>query len=116
MGSQPTPERQELFARIDEVLHYIWDPIGVCEMPEVRDEYASYVPAVMKLLDDGADRDQIVAYLTHLEVGMAVPGGRAVNAAETILHVFCILRGRDRPPGAPEANKHGFPLFCPKGP
>ena len=43
----------------DEVLHYVWDPIGVCGEPGARDEYSSYVPQVVHLLEQGADVDAI---------------------------------------------------------
>jgi hypothetical protein len=38
------PHQDELYRRTDEVLHYIWDPIGVAGVPEARDEYDSYLP------------------------------------------------------------------------
>jgi hypothetical protein len=37
---------QDLLTRINEVLHYIWDPIAVRGEPNARDEYDSYVPPV----------------------------------------------------------------------
>jgi hypothetical protein len=40
---------QELLTRVNEVLHYIWDPIGVRGEPNARDEYDSYVPEVYSL-------------------------------------------------------------------
>jgi len=56
----------ELQTRINEVLHYIWDPIGVRGEPWARDEYDSYVPAVYSLLQDGASADQIAAHLDRI--------------------------------------------------
>jgi hypothetical protein len=38
------PKDKELYRRIDEVVHYLWDPIGVSDVPEARDEYHSYLP------------------------------------------------------------------------
>ena len=37
----------ELHRRTDEVLHYIWDPIGVSGVPTARDEYSGYVPRLV---------------------------------------------------------------------
>lgn len=53
---------------VDEVLHYIWDPIGICWHPQARDEYQLYVPSVVKLLRDGAEVDAIAALLTAIAV------------------------------------------------
>ena len=46
MNKQLSPEHQELYGRVGEVLHYLWDPIGVSGVPQARDEYDSYVPQV----------------------------------------------------------------------
>ena len=54
---------QDLLTRINEVLHYIWDPIGVRGEPNARDEYDSYVPRVYSLLESGATAEQIAAHL-----------------------------------------------------
>ena len=34
--------------RIDEVLFYVWDPIGVSEFPAARGEYSSYVETLIE--------------------------------------------------------------------
>ena len=36
----------ELYRRIDEILHFNWDPTGVADVPETRSEYYSYLPQV----------------------------------------------------------------------
>jgi hypothetical protein len=56
----------ELHRRINEVLHYIWDPIGVHGEPNARDEYDSYVPHVYSLLQSGATADQIADHLEEI--------------------------------------------------
>ena len=56
----------ELRRRVDEVLHYIWDPIGVRGEPHARDEYDSYVPEVYSLLQSGASAEQIAAHLDKI--------------------------------------------------
>jgi hypothetical protein len=45
---------------IDEVTHYIWDPIGVAGSPGARDEYCSYLPKLHRLLLDGNTEDAAV--------------------------------------------------------
>ena len=41
-----TPMDAELFSRVDEVVHYVWDPIGVAQEPWARDEYNSYLSQI----------------------------------------------------------------------
>jgi hypothetical protein len=57
---------KELHMRVNEVLHYIWDPIGVRGEPRARDEYDSYVPEVYSLLQSGAPVEQIAAHLDKI--------------------------------------------------
>jgi len=57
---------QELLTRVNEVLHYIWDPIGVRGEPNARDEYDMYVSGVCSLLNDGATAEQIAAHLDKI--------------------------------------------------
>jgi len=56
----------ELHQRIDEILHYLWDPIGVAYVPEARGEYASYLPKVFSLLKSNAKANDIAGYLTEI--------------------------------------------------
>ena len=58
----------ELLMRVDEVLHYLWDPIGVSDFPEARDEYTSYAGVVFSLLKRGADPFIKLAFLEGLFV------------------------------------------------
>lgn len=53
-----------LYRAVDEVLHYVWDPIGVSAFAECRDEYHAYLPQVFGLVREGADESKIAAYLT----------------------------------------------------
>jgi len=43
----------ELERRIDEVLFYKWDPIGVNHYPTARAEYRSYVSVILSTLQSG---------------------------------------------------------------
>ncbi|TDK66403.1 hypothetical protein [Sapientia aquatica] len=63
MGKNLSPKDSELYNRIDEVLHYIWDPIRVSGVPMARDEYHSYLPQVFSLVKEDASPDQIANYL-----------------------------------------------------
>jgi hypothetical protein len=44
---------QDPFYRIaDEILYYLWDPIGVAGDPGTRDEYQSYLPTIVSLIGE----------------------------------------------------------------
>jgi hypothetical protein len=64
-------ETEELYSRVhhrvDEIMHYIWDPIGVAGTPQARDEYDSYVPQVIKRLLADAKAEAIAEYLDSIE-------------------------------------------------
>jgi hypothetical protein len=53
--------------RVDEILHYVWDPIGVAGRVGARDEYDSYVPTVVKMLFEGAADEAVARYLHSIE-------------------------------------------------
>lgn len=48
------------------VLLWAWDPIGVRGIPEAVDEYDSYAPAVLRMLETGASDRHIADYLTSV--------------------------------------------------
>lgn len=61
--------QNELKCRVDEILYYIWDPIGVAAEPSTRDEYSRYVPELLALLESDATADQIARYLNDIATG-----------------------------------------------
>jgi hypothetical protein len=65
---------EEFNRRADEVLHYLWDPIGVSGNVAARGEYTGYVPRLIMLLEANAPANTIADYLTeirtkHIELG-----------------------------------------------
>jgi hypothetical protein len=66
VGRKVTDVEQELYRRVDEVLYYVWDPIGVAHSPAARDEYQGYLPRVFSMLQDGADATSVAAYLKSI--------------------------------------------------
>jgi len=71
---------EELYRRVDEVLHYVWDPLGVSDTPEARDEYYSYLARVLSLLKTSSDVEQIAEYLSDvIIVRMGVTSNRTKN-------------------------------------
>ena len=66
MGQKLSASDMALYRAVDEVLHYVWDPIGVSDVPQARDEYHSYLPQVFGLLRAGADEHAIASYLGNV--------------------------------------------------
>ncbi len=57
---------KELNQRIDEVLYYEWDPIGVSDEPCARAEYSSYTTTILKYVLK-EDLNQIANQLSKIE-------------------------------------------------
>jgi hypothetical protein len=85
-----SPEIKTLYAavheRADEILQYMWDPIGVGHMPEARDEYSSYVPQVVRLLIEERSQQDLVRYLHDIEsvhMGLSVTQDSVAHTEKT---------------------------------
>ena len=88
MTMRPGPEFAALRRAVSEVLHYVWDPIGVAGTPEARDEYEGYVDGVCGLLWRSAEANAVTAHLVGIaEDAMGLPDTqeRAARAAEVLL-------------------------------
>ncbi|MFO0891716.1 MAG: hypothetical protein U0790_21550 [Isosphaeraceae bacterium] len=58
---------------VSEILFREWDPIGVNENDECRDEYEAYVTAVVQWLLSGADESRLASGLGQIQqVGMGM--------------------------------------------
>ncbi len=66
MGQKLSAADQRLYRAIDEVLHYVWDPIGVSQVPQARDEYHAYLPHVFGLVRNEAPVNEICSYLNSV--------------------------------------------------
>lgn len=87
MGSKMTEPDLTLYQMVDEVLYYLWDPIGVANSAGPRDEYRRYVPKVFELLRM-ADGRALSAYLLSVErdrMGLAGHSASAQQIAELLL-------------------------------
>lgn len=101
MGKKLSPPDQELYHRVDEVLHYIWDPIGVSSAPTARDEYYSYLPRVFGLLKVNADVGQIADYLFEIstkQMGLAGRHAHDLQVAEVLLDWKATILGKHSQP------------------
>jgi hypothetical protein len=57
---------KEMYKRVDEVLYYVWDPIGVSDEPFARGEYWSYVPSILELVLEHDDPAPIAKRLAEI--------------------------------------------------
>ena len=89
----PASFDRERYRRIDEVAHYLWNPIGVSRHPHARDEYASYLPT----LDRGVranDRDALVEYMEQVvaeRMGLSPFDRDRAEAAAASSHTLSIV-------------------------
>ena len=68
------------------VLRHDWDPIGGGEIDLPADEYLSYAPRIVGMLEHGAPDSEIAAELKRLEDGpLAVSSGRNLEAVARLL-------------------------------
>ena len=52
---------------IRQILLHDWDPIGVGDDPDARDEYDFYIPRLYRLMVLGASRQAVARYLRNVE-------------------------------------------------
>jgi hypothetical protein len=79
-----------IYKKIDDILWFDWDPIGVNEFAP-RDEYQSYVPEVFRLRKSNANKEEIAKRLLELETKtMGVSGNfeRCLIIADKIIHIM----------------------------
>jgi hypothetical protein len=57
----------EIHRQIDAVLLRDWDPIGVADVPEARDEYCSYVRGVYDIAVASQSAHAIAEFLVRIE-------------------------------------------------
>ena len=88
MSTKLSPPDLELYRAVDEVLHYVWDPIGVSAIPQARDEYHSYLPQVFRRLRGGESSQSIAAYLNGVTtnlMGLSANAQHDLKVAEILI-------------------------------
>lgn len=76
-------ERQlYLYKEIDKILWEKWDPIGVNDYPEARDEYHSYLPQIFKLKLNNASEIEIANYLNNITIDRMGMSGNLAHCKE----------------------------------
>ena len=81
-------DSSELWHRVDEVLYYVWDPIGVSNEPCARGEYRGYIPLILGLLQASADPAPIAERLAALvrdQMGLPADKVRCRRVAQLLL-------------------------------
>jgi hypothetical protein len=53
MDTKLTPMDNEIYQRIDEMLHYKWVPVGISDESMARNEYYSYFSKMFKMIKEG---------------------------------------------------------------
>ncbi len=90
----------ELFRRVDEVAHYIWDPIGLCGHPEARDEYSGYLLGLYGRAK-AKDEDGLIEFMKQIQIesmGMLFDRERTERAATAIMKWANLLEPVDDEP------------------
>lgn len=59
-------KNQELYDAVDKILWEEWDPLGVNDIDDARDEYYSYIPRITKFLIEGRDQYKLTQHLYDL--------------------------------------------------
>jgi hypothetical protein len=98
MGHKLSTYQKDVFRYCNEVLHYVWDPIGVSTCPQARDEYDSYVPGVVSMLFSGASASVIANHLTQIttgSMGLSARHQHDLEVAELLIEWRQALKDRD---------------------
>lgn len=77
-----TREQKNLLQLIDELLWKEWDPIGINDIEEARDEYRSYALHIFSLKIHGADKVKMASHLFNIETVSMGLGGNYKHCEE----------------------------------
>ncbi len=89
MGKKLPPQEMNLYRQTDEILHYMWDPIGVAGHAEARDEYRSYLPQVFQMVLKNETKEKIASHLIEIEknnMGLTPKKEAALEIADFLLN------------------------------
>jgi hypothetical protein len=78
-----------------------WDPIGIADEPDARDEYDSFLPRIADRLRYGARAEEIATFLGGFSgeyMGLAPDGANDLRAAAVVVAWYDVEMSR---PGAP---------------
>jgi len=90
MGKKLSPDQLELYKRIDEILFYKWDPIGISDSDWARDEYQPYLPRVFAFALESDSPESIAEFLEVVStegMGLFAASEHNRKIAELIIEV-----------------------------
>lgn len=79
-----------LYTRINEILFYLWDPIGVRYEYGARDEYDTYANHVYSLIINGGDQKAVSTYLSRIcteHIGLENDADATEKIAELLFEI-----------------------------
>lgn len=83
-------EPANLMSRVRRVLLAEWDPIGIRDVPQARDEYDEYLPLITKMLVKGTTAAELSSHLLEIETndfGLKGDPDRASHVATHLLRI-----------------------------
>ena len=92
MKKKLTQQEKKLYRRIDEVLHYLWDPIGIAGEPQARDEYHSYLPLVFRRVLENQPKEKITVFLAEIEESIM---GSSQDKKKTLMIAELLLKTKE---------------------
>ena len=95
-AAQPD-QSKSIHSLIRHVLLHDWDPIGIADFPEARDEYNGYVDGVYKLLESGATVRDVAAHLAQIErdtLGLSTSLEGPRDVAEKLCALSVAIKGQ----------------------
>ncbi|MHA4733494.1 hypothetical protein [Ensifer adhaerens] len=89
-----TYDIDKIRALVRDVLLRDWDPIGISDIPEVKDEYDAYADVVLgMLINENATAEDIANYLFKIATEhMALPNREIAKLSETAAAAIVALR------------------------
>ena len=91
MNNPLTKQTSHMYATIKEALLKEWDPIGVRDIPEAKNEYDGYVSVICRMLGERQSKEKIFEYLWWAETEhMGLTGNR--RATEQFAERLATLR------------------------
>lgn len=94
MSRKLSAEQKALYKRVDEIVFYRWDPIGISDSDWPRDEYETYVPRIFGRVLENDSPEPIAALLGNIQMEfMGLSESRQSNLAiaEQLLSIKATL-------------------------
>ena len=88
MGKKLPRGELKRYKTIDEILWNDWDPIGVNDVPQARDEYQGYLAHIFRLAVEGKSAEHISSSLVATiegNIGLSADNESCYRVAEKIV-------------------------------